>query len=92
MTIRKQLESLVTRLNELEKRPLETFRVENGKTIANVKNLFLEKRYGGGNPYIYRVNEVGNERGGENSFSGHTHMKSAEMKAFLEGYLKAIEK
>jgi len=90
MTKRKTLEYLVKRINELEKRPLTAYTQTKTGIKGNKGHLHLEKRFGGGNPYIYQVNEMC-ENTGVSSFSGSNYMKADEMLAFLNGYLKAKE-
>jgi len=93
-TTDKQLNSLIDRINELEKRPKETYSFDKkaDRYKANVGNLHLESRAGLYGPYTKSVWLMSNEGGGVSYFfGGQDYYKPAELLAKLEGYISGLE-
>lgn len=90
---KKELESKVTRINEMMGRPVEPFRAYEGsneqKYIFNVGHIALDyNRFYGG----YTLREISNRDGGESNFGLVSRRVAArEMNTYLEGIITGLK-
>ena len=83
----KQLESLVTLINEITGSPLEPYsRAADGKLNANIGNYHLSHAYGGVN-----VHRMVNHGGGINCPINHGYVTKRELYNAMHAYIRGLE-
>jgi len=82
----KELESLVTAINEITGNNTAEWTRKDGKTTANIGNYHLDGAYGG-----YALYQMMNEGGGVHDISSMGHQSKRELGTFLHGFLGGLQ-
>jgi len=86
MTTKRELETVVERLNRITNSPLATYtKRDDGKFTANIGNYHLSGAYGG-----YALHRLVNEAGGVQDVLRTGHVPKAELCRLMHAFIQGI--